>query len=379
MSKRIYMDNSSTSWPKAPGVGDVVRNYIEENGCNLNRGTYEGAYSAMEIILEARENLADFFLSPRSENVLFTLNVTEALNCAIKGLFGRSDHLIVSSMEHNAVMRPIVQKGIPFSRIPADRDGIMDLSAVESLIDRNTKAIISTGLSNVSGTIQPVMELGEIAHAHGLLFILDGAQSLPYNRATLESADMICFTGHKGFLGPQGVGGMVVTDEVAERMEPLVSGGTGSLSDSEEIPPFLPDRFEAGTQNIPGLIGFAHALSFVLPRLALLKDHEMKMTELLIERFRTLDGVGILGPEDMERRGAVVSIDIADRDNGLVSARLAEEYGIETRVGLHCAPNAHRTLGTFPQGTIRFSPGPFTSSDEIEETYGALKEILQSE
>ncbi|MCR5732278.1 MAG: aminotransferase class V-fold PLP-dependent enzyme [Sphaerochaetaceae bacterium] len=377
MARRIYLDNSSTSWPKAPGIGDVIKTYLEENGSNTNRGTYQEAFSVMENLLETREELASFFNTKHSENVVFTMNVTQAINFVIKGYFTKEDHVIVSSLEHNAVMRPLVQCGIPFSRIPADRDGNMDISAVPSLITERTKAIIVTGISNVCGVIHPLDALSEIAKKHKLLFIVDGAQSLPYFPITLDMADAILFTGHKGFLGPQGVGGMVLSSFLAENLDPLISGGTGSMSDSEEIPPFMPDRFESGTQNLPGLIGFGSALSYVLKNREGLKKNELLQTERLLEGLKSIDKIRIVGPSCIEKRGAVISIDAIDKDNAVIADILSREFGIETRVGLHCAPNAHKTLGTFPHGTIRFSPGPFTKEEDIDDTLTALRELFK--
>ena len=377
MTRRIYLDNSSTSWPKAPGIGDAMKAFLEENGSNINRGTYQEAYSVMENILETREKLASLFKTNYSENIVFTMNVTQAINFIIKGYFTKEDHVIVSSLEHNAVMRPLVQCGIPFSRIPADNDGNMDISAVPSLITERTKAIIVTGISNVCGVIHPLEALSHMAKKNKLLFIVDGAQALPYFPITLELADAILFTGHKGFLGPQGVGGMAITPYLAENIDPLISGGTGTMSDSEEIPPYMPDRFEAGTQNLPGLIGFSHALSFTLEHREELKKNELEKTSRLIEGLKRLGKIRIVGPASMQNRGAVVSVDVKEGDNAIVADILSREYGVETRVGLHCAPNAHKTLGTFPHGTIRFSPGVFTTDEDIDIALTALEEIIK--
>lgn len=379
MAKRIYLDNGSTSWPKAPTVAQSMADFLLYNGSNIGRGGYQEAYSTEDKVDSVRQALADRYGDPNHpECVTFTLNVTEALNFLIKGLFTKADHVLVSSMEHNAVMRPLVQSGVPFTRIPADREGRMLLDHLEQLLRPSTRAIITTGASNVSGTIQPVEELADFAREHHLLLVIDSAQALPYLPLNLKELDAaaIAFTGHKGLLGPQGTGGMILTPETAQRLQPLVSGGTGSMSDSELIPPFLPDKMEAGTQNLPGLIGLGTALSYLKDHEAELRRNEKERCSSLLEGLLKMDKLRVIGPKTMDERVPVVSIDVPDKDNADIADLLSRRYGIETRVGLHCAPIAHKSLGTFPRGTIRFAPGAFTTQEEIDYTLESLKALL---
>ncbi|MFA6844751.1 MAG: aminotransferase class V-fold PLP-dependent enzyme [Sphaerochaetaceae bacterium] len=375
--QRIYLDNACTSWPKAPHLGEVMTSFFENNGSNINRGDYKSAYGTSLAVDQVRDQLGLLFGSSKSNCISFTLNVTEALNFLIKGMFTIKDHVLVSSMEHNAVMRPLVQSNIPFSRIPSDRDGHMLLDSVPSLIRKNTKAIIMTAASNVCGTIQPYRELCEIAKEHNLLFFLDSAQAAPYVPLKLEEYgfDAIAFTGHKGLLGPQGVGGLVLSEAVAHSLNPLISGGTGSASDSEEVPPYLPDRMEAGTQNIPGILALGSAMDFLTKHQPELQENERLRGEELLEGMKGIRNMHICGPQDIREMVPVISVDFPFSDNAEIAYLLSNRYGIETRVGLHCSPSAHKSLGTFPKGTIRFSPGPFTKKDEIDTTIRALKEV----
>lgn len=378
MHNRIYLDNGSTSWPKAPGVGDTIKNFLEQNGSNIGRGGYDEAYTTEAMIGEVRNKLANMAGDGHHpECVTFTLNVTEALNFLIKGLLSPEDHVIVSSMEHNAVMRPLVQSHTKFSRIPADQEGRMRIDAVERLITPTTKAIITTAASNVCGTIQPLARLKEIARKHHLLLIVDAAQGLPYLDMKGLEADAIAFTGHKGLLGPQGVGGMILTPQLAQAIDPLVSGGTGSMSDSEQIPPYLPDRLEAGTQNLPGILALGTALDYLEQHAEALKANEQARTQELLDGLERIPQISIIGPKAMDERVPIISIDVPGKDNADIADLLARQ-GIETRVGLHCAPIAHKTLGTFPRGTIRFAPGPFTTKEEIETTLQVLQHIVRA-
>ena len=257
---RIYLDQASTSFPKAPGVAQAMMDYLTMNGVNVNRGVYSSAYSAEEVIYETRQLLAELFHFSKCKNVIFTPNVTTSLNFILKGFLRPGDHILVSSMEHNAVMRPVVQlasKGISFDRIPCRKDGSMILEEVEGMIRPQTRAIVTLHASNVCGTRMPLDALGEICQRHHLYFIVDSAQTAGIVPVDMERMhiDALAFTGHKGLRGPQGTGGFLVSQELAEQMEPLISGGTGSVSHTEAIPDFLPDRFESGTPNLPGIYG----------------------------------------------------------------------------------------------------------------------------
>ena len=383
---RIYLDQASTSFPKAPGVAQAMVDYQTMNGVNVNRGCYSSAYSAEEVIYETRQLLAELFHFSKCKNVIFTPNVTTSLNFILKGFLKPGDHILVSAMEHNAVMRPVVQLaslGISFDRIPCRTDGSMILEKVEELIRPETKAIVTLHASNVCGTRMPLDALGEICQRHQLYFVVDSAQTagiVPINMDKMH-IDALAFTGHKGLRGPQGTGGFLVSQELAEQMEPLISGGTGSVSHTEEIPDFMPDRFESGTPNLPGIYGLHEALLYLKTRsLQAINEKELSLTGYFLEQLQALDDTGrhirIIGKKDLTNRNAVVSIQTPEIDMSQVAWQLDNEYGVMTRVGLHCAPNAHKTLGTYPAGTIRFSFGPENTKNELDFAIQGLKKIL---
>lgn len=383
---RIYLDQASTSFPKAPGVAQAMMDYLTMNGVNVNRGCYSSAYSAEEVIYETRQLLAELFHFSKCKNVIFTPNVTTSLNFILKGFLKPGDHILVSAMEHNAVMRPVVQlasSGISFDRIPCRTDGSMILEKVEELIRPETKAIVTLHASNVCGTRMPLDALGEICQRHQLYFVVDSAQTagiVPINMDKMH-IDALAFTGHKGLRGPQGTGGFLVSQELAEQMEPLISGGTGSVSHTEEIPDFMPDRFESGTPNLPGIYGLHEALLYLKTHsLQAINEKELSLTGYFLEQLQALDDTGrhirIIGKKDLTDRNAVVSIQTPEIDMSQVAWQLDNEYGVMTRVGLHCAPNAHKTLGTYPAGTIRFSFGPENPKNELDFAIQGLKKIL---
>ena len=383
---RIYLDQASTSFPKAPGVAQAMVDYQTMNGVNVNRGCYSSAYSAEGVIYETRQLLAELFHFSKCKNVIFTPNVTTSLNFILKGFLKPGDHILVSAMEHNAVMRPVVQLaslGISFDRIPCRTDGSMILEKVEELIRPETKAIVTLHASNVCGTRMPLDALGEICQRHQLYFVVDSAQTagiVPINMDKMH-IDALAFTGHKGLRGPQGTGGFLVSQELAEQMEPLISGGTGSVSHTEEIPDFMPDRFESGTPNLPGIYGLHEALLYLKTHsLQAINEKELSLTGYFLEQLQALDDTGrhirIIGKKDLTNRNAVVSIQTPEIDMSQVAWQLDNEYGVMTRVGLHCAPNAHKTLGTYPAGTIRFSFGPENTKNELDFAIQGLKKIL---
>ena len=383
---RIYLDQASTSFPKAPGVAQAMMDYLTMNGVNVNRGCYSSAYSAEEVIYETRQLLAELFHFSKCKNVIFTPNVTTSLNFILKGFLKPGDHILVSAMEHNAVMRPVVQlasSGISLDRIPCRTDGSMILEKVEELIRPETKAIVTLHASNVCGTRMPLDALGEICQRHQLYFVVDSAQTagiVPINMDKMH-IDALAFTGHKGLRGPQGTGGFLVSQELAEQMEPLISGGTGSVSHTEEIPDFMPDRFESGTPNLPGIYGLHEALLYLKTHsLQAINEKELSLTGYFLEQLQALDDTGrhirIIGKKDLTDLNAVVSIQTPEIDMSQVAWQLDNEYGVMTRVGLHCAPNAHKTLGTYPAGTIRFSFGPENTKNELDFAIQGLKKIL---
>ena len=386
MTDRIYFDQASTSFPKAPGVAKAMYAYLTSLGTNVNRGCYEDAYAAEETVFNTRQLLAQLFHFPLTKNVILTGNITQSLNMLLKGLLRPGDHVLVSSMEHNAVMRPLVQlsrDGISFDRIPCRKDGTMILEQAEAMIRPSTKAIITLHASNVCGTHMPLAELGDICRRHHLFFLADTAQTAGIFPLDMEQLhiDGLAFTGHKGLRGPQGTGGFLISGQLADQMEPLISGGTGSVSHTEEVPSFLPDRFEPGTPNLPGIFGLHAALKELTPlSMEQIRTKELSLTGYFLEKLMELDPsekhIRIIGRKDLSMRSAVVSIQTLDEDMASVAWHLDHDYHIMTRVGLHCAPNAHKTLDTYPAGTIRFSFGPQNTNNEIDFCIRALKEIL---
>ncbi len=379
---KIYLDNGSTSFPKAPGVGKVMADFIEKVGVNVARGGYEEAYSAAEVVLDTREKLCRLFHFDRPENVIFTSGITASMNVLLKGLLEPGDVVLTTSMEHNAVMRPLrqlEQKGVRVELIPCNRDGTVDFGAYVDLLSLRPRALVMTHASNVCGTLMPVKEMVELAQAQGIWTMVDCAQSaglIPIDMADW-GVDAIAFAGHKGLLGPQGIGGFLITDELAAELDPLLSGGTGSISHMETVPDFLPDRFEPGTPNLPGIFGLNAALTWLLEQgTDKLFAHEMQCTARLIEGFSALEGIRIAGRTQLTGRTAVVSVEFLHMDNADAAYLLEDQYGIMTRCGLHCAPTAHKSLGTFPQGTVRFAPGHATTMEEVEAAIAAVTEIL---
>lgn len=382
--ERIYLDNGATSFPKPKEVADAVYEYMTSVGTNINRGGYQVAYDLEGTVFETREMLAEMFGASDCKNVVFTKNITESLNVVLKGFLKPGDHILCSSMEHNAVMRPLVQlekKGIRFDRIPGKQTGELELDKVEQMIRPETVAVVMSHASNLVGTLNPVKEVGEICRRHGLKFIVDTAQSagvIPIDMKEMH-IDALCFTGHKSLLGPQGIGGFILDDEMIPLIDPLLSGGTGSISHTEEIPDFMPDRFEPGTMNLPGIVGLHASLKWIKEKgLGAIAEHELGLTKRFIDGISPLEEAGklrIVGLKGTEGRTGVVSVQTLGVDCADAAFRLDYEYGIMTRVGLHCAPNAHKTLGTFPVGTIRFSFGCFNTEDDVDAAVRALTEI----
>lgn len=390
--QQIYLDNASTTFPKPQVVADAVYQYITHAGTNISRGTC--ATSSENLVYTTRELLCEFFGAEDSKNVIFTKNVTESLNIVIKGLLRSGEHVLVSAMEHNAVMRPLQQIGteltadnapadaITFSRIPCDAEGALRLDALPQLIRPNTRAIIMTHASNVCGTVQPLAEVGSFCQEHGLRFIVDSAQSagiLPLNMQELH-IDALAFTGHKGLLAPQGIGGLLLREHIIDEISPLIVGGTGSLSHTERTPLFLPDKFEAGTLNLSGIAGLKAALIWLKQQgIDKIRTHELTLTQQFLDGLRQLEAQGLLrivGKRNCNDRLGVVSIATEKMDIAELAFILADKYAIATRVGLHCAPHAHKTLGTYPTGTLRFSFGWRNTAADISAALHALREVL---
>lgn len=378
--REVYLDNAATSFPKAPGVGKAMAAYIDTVGRNIGRGSYAPAQAAAGVAWEVRERLCRLLGGPAPWNVIFTPGATYGLNFLLKGLLRPGDRVLTSPMEHNAVLRPLEQlkgRGVQVELLPCDGEGLLNLEALPTLLE-GARAVILTHASNVTGGLMPAAQVGALCQAQGVFFLVDAAQSaghVPIDMAAM-GIDGLALPGHKGLLGPQGIGALLVTDALAEALDPLVSGGTGSFSESLEMPPCLPDRLEPGTLNLPGVYGLSAALDFLEAQDGLM-DRQRRLGGHLWARMKELeeDGLSVPGPEPGGRVG-VVSVDFKGRDNGEAAFLLERDYGVQTRCGLHCAPAAHRTLGTLPGGLVRFSVGPFTTFEELDYVQGAVYELL---
>jgi len=380
----IYLDNAATSWPKPPAVGQAMTGFLETSAGNPGRSGHRLSLAAGRAVYEVREALAEFFGLADPLRLVFTANATEAINLVVRGLLRPGDHVVTSSIEHNAVMRPLralEREGVQLTVVPCAPDGALNPADVEAALRPDTRLVILNHASNVTGTILPVAEVGAIVRRHKVLLLVDAAQTagvLPIDVAAMNIG-LLAFTGHKGLLGPTGTGGLLL----GERMEvddllPLVRGGTGSRSEHEEQPDFLPDKYESGTPNAVGLAGLSAGLAYVQERgLDAIRAHEMALTRHLIAGLRAIPGVALYGPGDPARQVAAVSFTLAGWRVSDVSFRLDEDFGVLCRPGLHCAPAAHRTIGTFPEGTVRLAPGPFTTPEEIEAALEAVGRLAK--
>lgn len=382
MMNKIYFDNGSTSFPKAPGVAEAVSHLLQSGAFNINRGNYEGAYEVADTVLETREQLARLFGAESSKQVVFTPGITYSLNYFLKGYLKSGDHVIVSSMEHNAIMRPLEQlkgMGVITDVVQASGQGEVKLEDVEALVCEKTRAIVMTHASNVCGTVLPIEDVGHIAQRYNLIFAVDTAQTAGTIEVNMVRChiDFLAFTAHKGLLGPQGIGGFLISDRLTKELTPLIAGGTGSQSDSLVMPEELPDKFESGTMNLPGIIGLHTALSYIEEQgVETIHGKKMKLTEYFLEGLKAFPMIEVVGHSDNRNRVAVVSINFKEYDNAQMAFALEQEYGIMTRVGLHCAPMAHQTLGTFPMGTVRFAFSGSNTRDEIDIALRAFHCLL---
>ena len=382
--EKIYLDNASTTFPKPPQVAEAVYRYMTQEGANINRGCYDSAYQVEETVFETRQLLCDLFHGPDCRNVVFTKNVTESLNVLLKGFLKPGDHVLVSSMEHNAVMRPLTQLaavGCTFTRVPCDETGALRTEALEGCLTPRTRAVVMTHASNVCGTLLPIGQVGAFCRAHGLKFFVDSAQTAgvwPIDMAAM-GIDALAFTGHKGLLGPQGTGGFLLAEGMAARLTPLLSGGTGSLSHTEEVPDFMPDRFEPGTMNLPGIVGLHQGLLWLKETgIDAVRRHELALTERFLAGLAPLEERGevrLVGKRDCQGRTGVVSIQTLKKELAQAAYELDADHGVMTRVGLHCAPSAHKTLGTYPTGTIRFSFGWWNTEAQVDAALKALEAV----
>ena len=383
----LYLNNAATTWPKPDCVPEAMAAFLRTGGANLARGSAASRdLSTLDLVTTCRERVSSLLGGHAGGDpryVTFTANVTEALNVVLKGLLRPGMRVLTSSMEHNAVIRPLrglEAAGVRVEVLPCSSEGFLDPGTLRDALKEPADLMVLSHGSNVCGALQDLDALASLCDGAGVPLVLDAAQTagvLPLD-ATRWNLGALCFTGHKGLLGPQGVGGILWRPDLAERCAPFVEGGTGSFSHEETQPEALPDKFEAGTPNLPGIAGLAAALEWLeTTGIETVAERERRLGTRLLEGLRTLPGIALLGPRSQTNRLPVFALNLEGWDNGTLALELSDRYGIESRPGLHCAPLAHRTLGSFPQGALRLSPGFFNTPEEMDRTVRALGELAQ--
>ena len=375
----VYLDNASTTFPKPKVVADSIYNYLVNVGGNANRSNYSNALESSRELLKARMNIAKLFNFDKPENVIFTNNITTSLNILIKGILKSGDHVISSTMEHNSILRPLTEMknslNVTIDFVKASSLGFLEPSDIKKAIKPNTKLVILAHGSNVTGSIQQLKEMGEICKENNIFFIIDTAQTAGSVKVDMKdlNADAIAFTGHKSLLGPQGIGGFIINDRLNKCCTPLFSGGTGSLSHSLTQPDFLPDKFESGTLNMPGIIGLSRAIEYINSiDLSTIEEHNKKLRKKLFEGLNNINNITTYG--SINNSTTCVSFNYKNIDPAEIGFYL-DENGIKTRCGLHCAPLAHKTIGSFPKGTVRLSLSYFNTLEEIEYTLSIINKL----
>lgn len=374
-----YLDNAATSFPKPEAVYRAMDKTQRFVGANPGRGGHRLALEASRVVLAAREVLAEFFGINDAARIAFTANATEAINLALFGLLRPGDRVVTSTMEHNAVVRPLrvlQDRGVTVVKVPADCHGFVDPAAIRQACAEKTRMVVLSHCSNVTGTLQPIDEIGPWCRREGILFLVDAAQSAGFFAIDVEAMgiDLLAVPGHKGLMGPQGTGFLFVREGLT--LLPLIYGGTGSNSTSELPPDEMPERLESGTLNTPGLAGLKAGVDFLRQEgLSAVRAHENKLIARLIQGLAKIPGCQIYGPLDSRFHGGALSFNLSGRDPAEIGFLLDRDHGIFSRVGLHCAPDAHRTIGTFPRGTVRVSPGYFTAPEEVEHLLASLSHM----
>jgi cysteine desulfurase/selenocysteine lyase len=380
----IYFDNAATSWPKPPGVARAMTHFLDEIGANPGRSGHRLSIEASRTVYAAREAVVELFNAQDPLRVAFGQNATDALNLALRGYLKPGDHVITSSIEHNSVMRPLRElerQGVDVTVVECSPQGFLDSTQIEAAVRSSTEMIALSHASNVVGSLLPVTEVGRIARLYDLIFLMDAAQTGGAHQVDMQASniDFLAFTGHKSLHGPMGTGGLIIGPRIdLNRMDPIRRGGTGSRSEREEQPEFLPDMCESGTPNAMGLAGLEAGLRWTLERsVAALRAHEVTLTQRLIDGLRSVPGVTVYGGLDAHLQTATVSFNVVGKQPSEVGLRLDEEYGVMCRVGLHCAPAAHKTIGTFPAGSVRFGLGAFNTQDEVDEALQAVSNLAR--
>ncbi|WP_298869406.1 aminotransferase class V-fold PLP-dependent enzyme [uncultured Gimesia sp.] len=382
----IYLDNAATSFPKPDSVSAAMDDYNRNVGAPIGRGAYRKSIELQSSIDQCRKLAAQVLGAARSEEIVFSFNGTDSLNTMIHGVLKAGDHVVTSDVEHNSVLRPLQtlkeRWGLETTYIPANQQGVVDAISFREAIRDNTRLIILNHASNVTGSIQPVNEVGEISRKAGVLFLVDAAQTaghLPFDISQMP-VDFLACSGHKGLLGPLGTGLIYIRSELADQVASFRQGGTGTNSEEETQPLTLPEKFESGNHNAPGLIGLRSALEYILEKgVGTLRQHEQQLTSRLIEGLQQLSGFDLPGPDRIEERVGVISLVNQVVEPQILASILDENFGIQTRAGLHCAPRIHRSIESREYGgTLRFSPGPFNTLPQIEATINAMNELAES-
>lgn len=377
----IYLDNAATSFPKPPEVYQAVMHAMQEIGASPGRGSYRKAMEASRLLFQARESVARLFGAADSSRIIFTHSATESLNMALQGVLASGDHVITTSMEHNSVLRPLHEmsrNGVEVTVVRADGQGHITPEDISKALKKNSRMIAVSHASNVCGIIQPIREIARIAREAGVLMLVDAAQAAGALEIDVvrDGIDLLAAAGHKGLMGPQGTGVLFVGPGIAIR--PLLSGGTGSDSTELFQPQGLPEGFEAGTHNLPGIAGLKAGVEFILQQgVAAIRQKEQRLTRYIAERLAGESAISFCGPGIGEERMPVLSLSINEMDPGMLAFMLDRHYGIAVRAGLHCAPESHRSLGTFPEGTLRVSPGFFNDSNQVAIFCDAIVECIQ--
>ncbi len=379
----IYLDNAATSWPKPESVYQTMDRFLREKGGNPGRGSHSLATAATETVEETRGLVARLINAPEAKRVIFTLNCTDALNLGLKGLLRPRDHVVTSSIGHNSLVRPLKkleQQGVKITRLlPSPELEVLPARDIEEAITSDTKLVVVTHASNVTGLIQPIDEYGAVARRHNIIFMVDAAQTAGKHPIDVQAAniDLLAFSGHKGPLGPPGTGVLYVGNRV--NLDSLREGGTGLYSEREEQPDVLPYRYESGTLNSVGISGLGAGLKYIFTEgLERIRAHERSLIDRLIEGLSSMPGLILYGGKEGCQQAPVISFTIEGYEPGEVGAILDQAFNIKVRTGLHCAAAAHKAIGTYPRGTIRLSPGYFNTIEEIERTLQALDKIARS-
>lgn len=376
----IYLDNAATTYPKPEEVYLAQDRAARMIGVSPSRGGYRQSLAASRLVFEARELLAELLGVADSARIILTHSATEALNLAVKGVLRPGDHVVTTSMEHNSLARPLyaaAAAGVSVDWVQADKDGYVTAASIMAAVRPDTRLVAMTHCSNVTGSVNPVAEIGALLRGKGVLFLVDGAQSagsLPVD-VTAMNIDLFAAPGHKGLYGPQGTGLLYIAPGI--ELLPLLHGGTGSGSTELELPAELPERYESGTMNTPALAGLKAAVGFLLSRgVAVVHADEQRLVAMLIGALKEIPGITVYNGDLQRPRGSVVSFSAAGLDPSRIGFLLDSQYSISVRVGLHCAPLAHKTIGTFPDGTVRVSPGVFTTAEEIDRFIAAVGTIV---